>query len=536
VHVTVWTGQAEVATSTYAIPVHPGQTVLVSEHGYQMVAMPAQSEFDQWSLARHAEEDRALRAASPYVSPAMTGYEDLGRYGTWRHVDAYGIVWVPAAGPGWTPYRDGRWVWISPWGWTWIDNAPWGFAPFHYGRWILIGGVWAWVPGPVVVRPIFAPALVVFIVIGDVIGWFPLAPHEVFVPWYPVSPIYRRNINITVVNVNITNINITNVNYIYRRSPRAITLVRRDAFVQARPVGGSLIAASQPEIARSTVAVGAPMPPRLESVLGRPQHSAGSHRPPAEVERRPVVVRRDPPPPPPPGVSAPGAQLRTVPVRRAVERREDAAPRPAPTAAPRQPVAPAPQAPPVHPVAVPTPHRRGREAPPQPQPNQPAPQPNQPAPQPNAPAPQPAPVPAPRPGVGAPQPGPQPAAPSPEPQPVPTPHPRRPGNALQPPQPNAPAPQQTPQPRPEPPVVQPPRQAPRPAPPEPPAPLPRQQPGVQPPGVVAPTPPAAPPQVRPVPPQVRPAPRPRNPGGQPNCDPRSPNYDPRACTQRPHGR
>lgn len=548
VRVTVWTGQADVATAAYSFSVSPGQTVLISDRAYQLVATPALSEFDRWSLARHAEEERALRALSPYVPPAMTGYEDLGRYGTWHHMDAYGIVWFPAVGPGWAPYRDGRWVWISPWGWTWVDNAPWGFAPFHYGRWVLIGGVWAWIPGPVVVRPIFAPALVVFIVIGDAIGWFPLAPHEVFVPWYPVSPVYRRNINITIINVNITNINITNANYIYRHSPHAITIVRRDAFVQAHPVVRSLIAVPRTELDRGRLTAGAPIQPRVESLLGRPQDGAGSHRPPAVVERRPVLVRRDPPAPRRPDVSAPGAQLRMVPVKRAVEQRDSGpAPQPGPqqTPAPLEQSAPAPRpgnpapeprpqvAPPApqQPNAVPTPHRRRQDTPPpQSQPNAPA-QPNGPAsrpnvPQPNVPQPTPAapqPIaPAPHPGNIGPQPRPQPVQPIFEPNPVPTPHPRRPGASPQPPRPNLP-PAQPPEPN-------------APVQPNPPAqpnsPAPRQQPGLQPPRpIIVPTPPA------PASPHVPPAPQPpRNQIRQPNCDPHTLNYDPRACAQnRPRG-
>src|SRR5437879_11163840 len=109
-------------------------------------------------------QDRA--EASNYVSQEMTGYEDLDDYGRWRYVSDYGPVWIPASIPvGWAPYRYGHWVWIRPWGWTWVDDEPWGFAPFHYGRWAYVENGWCWVPGPVVVRPVYAPALVVFV--GD---------------------------------------------------------------------------------------------------------------------------------------------------------------------------------------------------------------------------------------------------------------------------------------------------------------------------------------------------------------------------------
>src|SRR3990172_2361247 len=141
VRVIVWKGQVDVATSTYTFSLYSGQTAMVSDASYQMVATPAVDEFGRWSLGRHAEEERALQVTAPYVAPAMTGYEDLPRYGAWRTVGGYGAAWFPRVPSGWAPYRDGRWVWISPWGWTWVDSAPWGFAPFHYGRWVVIGSV-----------------------------------------------------------------------------------------------------------------------------------------------------------------------------------------------------------------------------------------------------------------------------------------------------------------------------------------------------------------------------------------------------------
>jgi hypothetical protein len=90
--------------------------------------------FDRWSADLDRREDRV--ASTRYVSPQMTGYEDLDSYGTWRTMPEYGAVWVPAVAAGWAPYRYGHWVWIEPWGWSWVDDAPWGFAPFHYGRWV----------------------------------------------------------------------------------------------------------------------------------------------------------------------------------------------------------------------------------------------------------------------------------------------------------------------------------------------------------------------------------------------------------------
>src|SRR5437879_1193904 len=178
-------------------------------------------------------------------------------YGDWRETGPYGAVWVPRSMiVGWAPYRYGHWAWVDPWGWTWIDDAPWGFAPFHYGRWVYVDDGWAWVPGHVVARPVYAPALVVFVggrnwsvAIGlggggggggGGVAWFPLGPEEPYVPGYHVSNTYIRNVNVTnvnVTNINVTNVNVTNINYRNRNAPGAVTVVTQPTFLDSRPVG-----------------------------------------------------------------------------------------------------------------------------------------------------------------------------------------------------------------------------------------------------------------------------------------------------------
>jgi hypothetical protein len=179
------------------------------------ITEPLRDAFSSWNNSRDEAEDRL--AGSRWVSPEMTGADDLDRHGDWQQSPEYGALWVPrAVPPGWAPYRHGRWAWIAPWGWTWIDEAPWGFAPFHYGRWVWYGGAWGWAPGRWVARPVYAPALVawvggprvsvgVTIGGGPAVGWFPLAPREVYVPWYSVSPRYVQSVNVTHVTT-ITNI------------------------------------------------------------------------------------------------------------------------------------------------------------------------------------------------------------------------------------------------------------------------------------------------------------------------------------------
>ncbi|HZY16733.1 MAG TPA: DUF6600 domain-containing protein, partial [Ramlibacter sp.] len=121
--------------------------------------------FDQWAAQRNQLEDQSI--AARHVPRGVVGYAQLDAYGSWSEDPGYGAVWYPrVTAADWAPYRDGRWEWIAPWGWTWIDEAPWGFAPFHYGRWTMIGSRWAWVPGPLEARPLYAPALVVFLGAG----------------------------------------------------------------------------------------------------------------------------------------------------------------------------------------------------------------------------------------------------------------------------------------------------------------------------------------------------------------------------------
>lgn len=165
--------------------------------------------FGDWVLAESREEGD--RPVARYVSPEMTGAEDLDRYGRWETAAEYGTVWVPTTlvVADWAPYRYGRWAWSRHWGWTWVDDAPWGFAPFHYGRWVSLGGRWCWAPGPYAHRPVYAPALVGWVGGGSVsvgvsiggrappprFGWYPLAPREVYQPAYHHSPRYVNRVN-----------------------------------------------------------------------------------------------------------------------------------------------------------------------------------------------------------------------------------------------------------------------------------------------------------------------------------------------------
>ena len=312
--VTVRQGEAEVTAAGSAFPVRNKQTAVIAGRdspSYDVQDAIRSDAFEDWCESRDRRGDDSRSAH--YVSRGVIGYEDLDDNGDWQETPDYGAVWVPRrVATGWAPYRYGHWAWVEPWGWTWIDDAPWGFAPFHYGRWVYVGGGWAWVPGRVVARPVYAPALVVFvggrnwslaIAGGSGVAWFPLAPEEPYVPAYRVSNTYIRNVNVTnvtVTNINVTNVNVTNINYRNRHERDGVTVVSHETFVDSRPVNQGVIVVPRDRLDRaSVVGAAAHVAPGRRSVLGEPA-LVETRRPPMYVMTRQVVVQRQPPAPPVP--------------------------------------------------------------------------------------------------------------------------------------------------------------------------------------------------------------------------------------------
>jgi hypothetical protein len=331
--VTVWSGRGEVTGGGASYIVIAGQRASfngTNELDHEIEQVPGNDNFDQFAFSRDDLEDRA--ESSNYISTEMTGYEDLDQYGQWHYAADYGPVWTPVGvAVGWAPYRFGHWVWVGPWGWTWVEDEPWGFAPFHYGRWAFVAGAWCWAPGPIAVRPVYAPAFVAFVggpgfgvgVGGPSVAWFPLAPREVFVPWYRTSPSYVNNVNITntrvtvtqvtnVYNTTIINRNTTTVNrvvYANQHVTNAVTAVSRQTFANARPVSSNLVRVDERQIAAASVVHDVPVEPVKQSVLGAGRPAAA--KPPAAVENRQVVATRAPTPPRPSFDERQAANVRT---------------------------------------------------------------------------------------------------------------------------------------------------------------------------------------------------------------------------------
>lgn len=316
--VNVWRGRGEVTGggSSYTVVADQHATFTGTDQlTYDLGQISAGDGFDNWASERDRSEDASDSAN--YVSREMTGYEDLDDYGDWSYVAGYGTCWRPrVVVAGWAPYRFGHWAWVGPWGWTWIADEPWGFAPFHYGRWAYGGTGWFWVPGSVAVRPVYAPALVAWVgggpgsrfsfSFGAGVGWFPLAPGEVFIPGYRVSRAYVDRVNITNTTVNVmrvTNVyntsrsvTVNNVTYANRNVNGGVTVVSRETFVNARPVARNVVSVPAKELAAASVARTMSAEPVRASVLGTGTPVA--NKPPAIVMNRQVVALRTPAPMP----------------------------------------------------------------------------------------------------------------------------------------------------------------------------------------------------------------------------------------------
>jgi uncharacterized protein DUF6600 len=233
-----------------AVVITPSEEVVIEGNSSPQVTSFVAPPLDDWDKWNYARSDTHLDVMSArYVSPGTYGVRDLDRYGTWRNVPTYGFVWVPTAvQPGWVPYTTGSWTLDPTYGWTWVDSAPWGWAPYHHGRWVFVDRFWCWAPGPLVVRPVYAPALVAFFggpnlgvsVGGPVLGWVALGWGEPLVPWWGRAGFANvptwggwggpRVVNNVVIN-NTTVVNVQNINvYSNTTVQNAVVVVNENRF------------------------------------------------------------------------------------------------------------------------------------------------------------------------------------------------------------------------------------------------------------------------------------------------------------------
>ena len=241
-----------------------------------------EDDFDRWATERDSRQN--IATSSRYVAPTTPGAYELDQYGQWRETGEYGYVWRPNnVAADWAPYRYGRWEWIAPWGWTWIDDAPWGYAPSHYGRWVYVDSYWAWHPGRFIARPVYAPALVSFVSgpgfsvsvnVAQPYGWVPLAPFEVYYPYYQSSHRYVERINVTHVHRD----HVIERDYRHSRDhhrnrdfPGGVTIVNPRVLIDHLPVARAVLPFER-SILRDISRIAPPLPPlpRIGGLLPRP--------------------------------------------------------------------------------------------------------------------------------------------------------------------------------------------------------------------------------------------------------------------------
>jgi hypothetical protein len=261
-----------------ALPLGGGQQISFKGRSLEKVNVqesPPQDNFDRWAAERNRREDQSV--AARYVPRDAVGYQLLDAAGEWRDDANYGAVWFPQGTPAkWAPYRNGRWESIAPWGWTWIDDAPWAFVTSHYGRWAQIGTRWAWAPGRMGLKPIYAPALVAFVGNGNsalaiggkpTVAWFPLAPGEAWQPAYPATPLY-----VSSVNANMPPFK--EGSYAYQRKPDALTAISLDDFHRGKPSRGSWLRVAANALTNAQVIAPPPVPDDTRATATTPRAPA----------------------------------------------------------------------------------------------------------------------------------------------------------------------------------------------------------------------------------------------------------------------
>jgi hypothetical protein len=252
-------------------------------------------DFMHWAGA--IESHRFNSVSARYVSTEMPGYDELDSSGDWQPQSDYGPIWFPRVEAGWAPYHYGHWVNIPFYGWSWVADESWGAAPFHYGRWVVVGGRWGWIPGPREGHPVWSPAQVVFaggVQFGGVgvAVWFPLGPGEAYRPWYPCSPQYINQINITnihesrIVHVQTTYVNIVNVtNVTYVNRTVGVTAMRQEDFAAGHSTRAVAVKVDPQQVAHAQPLARPQAPPPAQRQILHP-----IARPAAVQQQRPVLI------------------------------------------------------------------------------------------------------------------------------------------------------------------------------------------------------------------------------------------------------
>ncbi len=207
------TGSCEVSRADTGTrhEVNAGSACIITTDTIVASANNVPREWDRWNADRDDRQTRRLQArgdSGKYLPDTLQDHaaelDDNGRWERVYYEGDYRYVWRPVyVGAGWTPFSAGRWIiWHGEQ--TWVPCEPFGYVTHHYGNWIYAGSCWYWAP-PVSGVMISAglpllnvgfnwyPGRVAWVSSGFSIGWFPLAPFEMYYchgywgPWSRVS-------------------------------------------------------------------------------------------------------------------------------------------------------------------------------------------------------------------------------------------------------------------------------------------------------------------------------------------------------------
>ena len=305
-------GRGEVTGGGYSYTVVAGQSARFSgtdQLNYDIAQLPRADDFDNWAFQRDHREDGAESAN--YVSPEMTGYEDLDDYGRWQYVGGYGTVWVPSGvASDWAPYRNGHWAYIESLGMDLGGRRALGFRalplrtlglcrkPLVLGAGAGCGqaGVCAGAGG--ICRRSWnldrrRPGR----------GLVPAGPGRSVCALLSGQPQLcgagqrnqHRGERHPGDHTSINQRNVTNITYVNQRVNNGVTLVSRDTFVNARPVARNLGRFDARQLANARVERRIDVQPIRASVLG--SGAPARFRPPQAIINRQVVATQRPAPP-----------------------------------------------------------------------------------------------------------------------------------------------------------------------------------------------------------------------------------------------
>ena len=142
--------------------------------------------WDRWNEDRDAQWTKRMQArgeSKEYLPESLQDHAyDLDTNGRWEQVKyegAHRYFWRPSyVSAGWAPFSAGRWiVWRGDQ--TWVPCEPFGYVTHHYGNWVYVGNYWYWAP-PAYAGMYWYPGRVAWVTSGISIGWFPLAPYEIY--------------------------------------------------------------------------------------------------------------------------------------------------------------------------------------------------------------------------------------------------------------------------------------------------------------------------------------------------------------------